>query len=197
MTDPRAENCRGYKLDANGKVSGVNLVYVPMPSTRYELISAQLIGEAEAAGNTVANCSVLTADGVVTAERIWLAWVFPAFRDGWLLPGNPNGQHQISNGFDAAGGVIGPLGIYPGDANHEPIGDIIGGLGLPNNRHVCYRLTWRERGAVVPPGGGEVDLTSVLVAIASARFDIANLTSELRATHADIERLAAWHHLTL
>lgn len=187
MTDPRAENCRSYKLDAGGKVVGVNLVYQPIPSAKYELIQAKLIDEYEAGETLVATCSVLTKDGIVTAEKVWLAWAWPELVDGFGLPGNPNGQHIISNGYRAADGVIGPLALYPGDAQHNPIGDVIGGIGLPDNRHVCYLFTWRERGAVVVPPA-TVDLTAVMVSQAG-------IHSEQLRIHADLERLA--RHLGL
>lgn len=155
MTDPRAANCRGYHLDASGKVDGVLLEYRTQPSSLYELVKAELIGEAEAAGNTVATCIVLDRNGVQASERVYLAWPWPVLDGGKLLPGNPNGQHMVTNGYDAARGDIGPLALYIGDEKGDVISDAIGGLGLPNNRHVCYRVTWRERGAA--DGGGDGD----------------------------------------
>jgi hypothetical protein len=44
------------------------------------------------------------------------------------------------------------LALYVGDANGNPISDIIGGLGLPDNRHVCFMLTWKERSSAVVTG---------------------------------------------
>lgn len=165
MSDPRAANCQAYHLDANGQVDGVKLVYVPDPTTRYELIRAELIDEAAAGGSQVATCVVLDEDGIQTAERVWLAWEFPDLKAGWGLPGNPNGQHIISNGYPAASGKVGPLALYVGDGSHNPTGDIIGGVGLPDNRHVSYRMTWRERTtAPIPTPGTDGELLTEILA---------------------------------
>jgi hypothetical protein len=145
MSDPRSDNAKAYHLASNGKVDGVQLVYVPNPSTQYELVHADLINEAEAAGGTVATFQVLDKNNVQTGERVFLAWPFPSLANH-QLPGNQNNQHMIVNGYDAAGGVIGPLALYVGDTNGNVISDVIGGLGLPNNRHVCFRVVWKERG---------------------------------------------------
>jgi hypothetical protein len=159
--DPRTANCQGYHVDANGKVDGVLLIWQPVPSSKYELIRAELVSEADAGGSTVATCVVLDKGGIQTAERVWLAWAWPELKAGWGLPGNASGQHMITNGYPAHTGALGPLGLYPGDANHNPIGDLIGGVGLPDNRHVCYRFVWRERGATQPVDGSTaVDLTA-------------------------------------
>ncbi len=169
MADPRADNCRAFRVDAGGKVTGVELVYVPNPSTPYELVRAELIDEAAAGGNTVASCTVLDKDGIQTGEKVWLAWVFPGMGDGKLLPGNPDGRHMITNGYNARESH-GPLGLYVGDAAGNVISDVIGGLGLPDNRHVCYRFTWKARDGAGPgtdpePGGGSELLEMVWRAV--------------------------------
>jgi hypothetical protein len=151
MADPRAENCKAVTFDASGKVTGVELVFQPLPSTRYELKRVELIDEAATSGTTVANCVVLDKDGIETGERVWLAWPWPGMGDGKSLPGNPNGQHMMS-GLPYNPPDIGPGGLYVGDAAGEPISDIIGGLGLPWNRHVSFRLAWKERMAIADPG---------------------------------------------
>ena len=141
-------------------------MFVPNPSTLYELIRVELISEADAGGATVANCTVLDKEDIQTGERVYLAWPFPNLTDK-VLPGNANGQHMITNGFPAHDGTIGPLALYVGDANGQINSDLIGGLGLPDNRHVCYRVTWRERGSVVDPGEPPVttDPTAVVTAL--------------------------------
>lgn len=154
QNDPRAENCRGVAA-YGGQVTGVELVFRPMPSTQYELLRAELIDEAAAAGNTVANCVVLDKNGVQTGERVWLAWPWPELGAGRMLPGNPNNQHMITNGYTPPN--LGPLALYVGDSEGEPISDVIGGVGLPWNRHVCFRMTWRERGTVEPEPDPETD----------------------------------------
>ena len=100
--DPRAENCRGFRVDDAGKVVGVELVHVRNPATPYELARVELLDEYTAGGGTVVKFQVL-ADGVATGERVYLAWPFPDSSNR-LLPGNPNGEHMIANGYDAAKG---------------------------------------------------------------------------------------------
>jgi hypothetical protein len=179
MDDPRAQNCRAFRVDAAGKVIGVELEYVPVPSARYELIQVVLIDETEAAGQTVANFTVLDKNGVQAYERVWLAWPWPTMTDR-SLPGNPNSQHMITNGYNPPD--RGPLAMYVGDTGGNTISDMVGGLGLPFNRHVCYYMTWRERGSVEPdpepepePNG---DYGAVLERIASA---LERLTTHLGA----------------
>lgn len=167
MPDPRTPNARAYHA-TNGMCDGVELVYVERPSAMYALVLAELIGEAEAAGNTVATCTVLNKDGLQVGERVWLAWAWPELGAGKLLPGNPNGQHMVVNGYDAAAGKIGPLGLYVGDGQGNQLSDLIGGVGLPNNRHVCYRFVWKERGASdpgQPPPSGGGDFAAVISAL--------------------------------
>lgn len=179
MADPRAENCRAYHLDAGGRVDGVKLEYLEVPSSLYRLVLVQLIGEAEAAGNTVATCTVLDLHGVTVAERVYLAWPWPSIANR-ALPGNPSGQHMISNGYDAAKGALGPLGLYVGNAAGNPISDLVGGLGLPNNRHVCFRATWQERSTEPEPGSG-VDLAPVLSKLDAIHADLAKFMKHLGA----------------
>jgi hypothetical protein len=154
MSDPRTENARAFHVAADGKVDGVELAYLPVPSAKYALVRAEFIPEAAAAGATVATCAVFDKDNVQTGENVYLAWPWqkwPAL-EGWGLPGNPNGQHMITNGYKPP--ALGPLEIFVGTAGNPPvpISDIIGGIGLPINRHVCYRFTWKER---VGGGGTE------------------------------------------
>lgn len=169
-SDPRAENCRAFRMDGAGKVVGVELVHVPNPATPYELARVELLDEYAAGGGTVAKFQVL-AGGVATGERVYLAWPFPELSNR-LLPGNPNGEHMITNGYDAAKGDRGPLALYVGDAVGGVISDVIGGLGLPNNRHVSYLVTFRAR-TDEPPGpgtGGAGDEALVRIAAAVERL---------------------------
>ena len=68
QTDPRAANCRAFAVDSAGMVVGVYLEVVYIPSSRYELVRAELIDEAHAGGNTVATCTVLDKNGIQTGE---------------------------------------------------------------------------------------------------------------------------------
>ena len=175
MIDPRAENCRGLAVDANGLVSGVELQFETRPETAYELLRAELIGEEAAKGQTVATCVVLDENGVQTAESVVLAWPWPVLGNTGGM-GNQNGQHMITNGYTPPD--IGPLALYVAGAQPGIVNsDIIGGLGLPSNRHVSFRVTWRKRGAPNTGGGdsGSTDLTPVLEALDDLQAQMASL----------------------
>jgi hypothetical protein len=148
MADPRAANCRGFQLGPDGRVTGVELQYREVAGSRYQLISASLIDEAQAQGNTVATCNVVDANGLPVSAPVYLAWPWPGL-DNRLLPGNPDNRHMITNGYNPPN--IGPLALYVGDSKGNPISDVIGGLGLPLRRHVSYALVWRERAAAPEP----------------------------------------------
>jgi hypothetical protein len=151
VKDPRAPNCRGFLLDNAGKVIGIQLVHVPIPSAPYELIAAELIDEYAAQGNTVVTVSVLNAEGVQTAERAFIAWPFP----GLNAPESPAGPGNSSNEFAATSPYsppdIGPLAFHVGDKDGSPLSDIVGGYGLPHRHHISGRVTFRERIAVIDP----------------------------------------------
>lgn len=154
-TDPRAANARAFVLDANGKVVGVELEWVSRPETPWELVQAVLLDEYQAMGNTVATYSAIDERGLETPVNCFLTWPYPNMSKR-ILPGNPNRQHTITSTYPTDG-RIGPLGLYIGDGAGNVQSDIIWGLGLPDNRHVCFFLTWRKRGSVVvtPPDDGE------------------------------------------
>ena len=169
MTDPRSENCRGY-AETDGKTSGVRLEHLPAPEATYELIRATLVDEVASQNNIVATVQVLDKDNIQARVNCYLAWPwegwqFPRGFENKLLPGNPNVpyQHMITNKYNPGGfgpnSKPGPLAIYIGDGNGNVISDVIGGLGLPGGRHVCYDLVFRERTGGEPgggePGGGE------------------------------------------
>jgi hypothetical protein len=180
MTDPRAENCRAFHVDAYGKVDGVELRVEPWPDTDYKLVRVELIGEEAAKGQTVATCIVLDENGIQTAEEVVLAWPWPGLT-AYAGMGNQNGQHMITNGFTPP--AIGPLALYVGHGllNNS---DIVGGLGLPFNRHVSYRATWRKRGAVTPPPPDDntdapADLAPVMAKLAAIDAKLTALSEHL------------------
>lgn len=151
MTDPRAENCKAFKVNADNQVIGVELQYREMPETQYRLVSVELIDEPSAKGNTVATYAVYNAENRPTSAPVRLAWPWPDLQHS-LLSGNPNNQHMITNGYNPP--QVGPLAMYVSNASGGPISDIIGGLGLPYNRHVCYSMSWVDRAY---DGGGNDD----------------------------------------
>ena len=150
--DPRAANCRAFHVNANGKVDGINLVWQPVPSAKYACVSAQLIDEEAAQGNTVVTVDVLNADGIKTAERALMVWPYggPPADDSPAGPGNTNNQFTTTSVYTPP--AIGPLGFIVGDANKAPISDFVWGYGLPGARHISGYVVFKERsGAVVPP----------------------------------------------
>ena len=149
--DKRAPNCRGFLYDNTGRVVGINLVHVPLPSAPYELALAELIDEYAAQGNTVVTVVVLNADGVQTAERAFMGWPFPELiaPESPVGPGNPSNQFAAMSKFPS--NTIGPLAFFVGDLTGQPLSDIIGGYGLPDGHHISGRVTFRERSGVVTP----------------------------------------------
>jgi hypothetical protein len=159
MSNPLAENCQAFKLDANGKVVGVELGITKIEGAKYEVHSVRLRDEIEANGQTVAACSVYDAQGFPTGEQVRLTWpgAQPPFQDSGL-PGNPTNTHVISNGYIPP--KLGPLALHVGGFN-APTSDIVYGLGLPFNRHVSFDVVFRAKSIVVPP---PVDDTALRVA---------------------------------
>lgn len=149
-------NCRGFKVDAAGKVVGVQLGITPWTQDRrYEIYSARLRDEYEANGQTIANCFVIDKNNIPTGIQVIMAWPGdrPPF-DGNAYPGNPNNTHIIVNGY--APPKLGPLCLYVGTPDN-PISDILYGLGLPNNRHVSFDVYFREIGDGTPPDPGDLE----------------------------------------
>ncbi len=192
MSDPRAENCKAFALNAANKVVGVELAVDVYPERKYRLRRVELVDEAAAMGNTVATCIVYDKDGYQVASPVRLAWPYPNLTDS-ALAGNPNGQHMITNGY--APPNLGPLALYVANDAGEPLSDIVGGLGLPYNRHVSYVAQWQERDASAPdpdpdpePGGGG-DIDDELIAAFLLRLDLIN--ENLMRSAVALERLTA------
>ena len=157
MANPLDPNCTEVKVDTNNKVVGIKLGITLVQNSQYELYRVRMRDEYEAGGQTIANCSVLDKNGVSTGIQVRMAWpgAGPTFTDS-ALPGNPNNQHMITNGFDATA-KMGPLALYVGNHN-QPISDIVFGLGLPWNRHVSFDVVFKEKGSVtLPPTDPDTD----------------------------------------
>jgi hypothetical protein len=156
-TDPRAANCRTHHLDANGKVDGIHLVWEPVPSSMYACISAQLIPEAAAQNNTVVNVEAFDVNGVRAAERLMMEWPYgePPDPESPSGPGNPKNEFTAASVFpttkDGVTDRVGPLGFFVADAQGNPISDHIWGYGLPDARHVCGYVAFKQRSTVTPP----------------------------------------------
>lgn len=169
-----AENCREFRMNPEGKVIGVQLGITPVPGSKYEVYRVELVDETKSNDNTVASCYVLDSNGIDTRFPATLGWPGqgPTFSNS-LLPGNPNNQHVISNGYVPP--KVGPLSIFVGP-KEAPTSDIVYGFGLPLNRHVSYTVIFRERGSIVvppdptdPPTG---DLTSRVIELEKWRKSV-------------------------
>jgi len=149
-SNPLDYNCTAFRVDANGKVIGVKLGITLVSGAKYGLYSVRLKDEYESGNTTVANCSVLDKNGINTGIQCNLSWPGPGptFANT-LLPGNPNNQHVIINGYNA-NEKMGPLAIHVGSKD-APISDVVFGLGLPFNRHVSFDVVFKEKGGVVEP----------------------------------------------
>ena len=147
-----AENCRTFRVDSAGKVTGVQLGIHPVPGTEYEVYAVRLLNEYEAQGNTVARCQVLDANGINTGVPVRMAWPWNGGTSfaGSGLPGNSSNEHFIPNKYFPPS--LGPLCLYVGGHN-QPQSDIIFGLGLPMGHHVSFAVSFRKRSPVIvqPP----------------------------------------------
>jgi hypothetical protein len=143
--DPRAANCRGFFVDAAGKVVGIHMVHVSIPSAPYALYNVTLLDEYQT-DDTVCTVSVLDENGVVTAERAMMAWPFPALDapESPVGPGNPKNEFMMSSKFPSD--VIGPLAWAVYDAQGRMISDVAGGGGqVLGYGHISLHVTFRAR----------------------------------------------------
>ena len=147
MSDPRAQNCQAFHQRLDGKIDGVELFVVTHPAVRFELVRVELVDEVAAQGTHVATCRVLDKAGIQIGDQVSLAWPWPNLSE-FALPGNPNGQHPITNSY--APPNVGPLALVIRDADGRIVSDEVGGLGLPWGHHVSFLATWRERGTAEP-----------------------------------------------
>ncbi len=195
MTDPRAENCRDFVVDAQNMIIGVKLEYLPAPGTKYELIKAELIDETAAQGQTVASVHVLDATGLPQQVHCymgwpWQNWQYPRRFENTGLPGNPNYpyQHMITNKYNPSG--QGPLAIFVGDRDGNVLSDVIGGLGLPAGRHVCYHLVFRERSAQPKPESEPKPEPEPGPDNGELKKKVAELAAQLARVEAKLDRLS-------
>lgn len=131
-------NTTRFATDTHGKVVGVSLQVIAA-GTRYRVKELMLLDEHMAQGRTVAFTSVLHS-GIPTAVPVTLAWPFNGNKH---LPEGVTHvapvELVIPNGYNPPN--LGPLAIYVGNKG-QPESPIVGGLGLPLNRHVCYRVVF-------------------------------------------------------
>jgi hypothetical protein len=177
-SDPRAENCRANHLTAAGKVDGVALEVSVRPLTRYRLARIELVDEVSAQGNCVATCRVLDADGLLLGDQVWLAWPWPSLTQ-YALPGNPNGQHPITNSYTPPN--VGPLALCLRDAQGAIASDVVGGLGLPFGHHVSFIATWQKRGDGDTDEEGEETGGALVAAVVRCAVALERLAGHLGA----------------
>ena len=187
MKDPRAENCRRFAVE-DGKVTGVNLAYLPAPAAKYELAKASLVDEETAKGQVVALVTVLDRDNLPAQVQSYLAWPwqgwqFPARFENTGLPGNAHVPYQHDHQQVDPQTRQGPLVIYRRQRSNV-IGDVIGGLGLPGARHVGYQLVFRERGEQTHNPGDEPGAED------NAPPPAGSLAAQLKRIEAKVDRLA-------
>ncbi len=138
MTNGIHPNTTRFATDTHGKVVGVSLQIVPA-GTRYRVKELMLLDEYMAQGKTVAFTTVLHGT-IFTSVPVTLGWPFNG--DAHLPEGVTHMtpvELVITNGYNPPN--LGPLAIYVGQKG-RPESPIVGGLGLPNNRHVCYKVVF-------------------------------------------------------
>ena len=127
-------NTKEFRIDNNGKVIGVKLKVENVPSQQYIVTHLRLVDEYESNGKTEAVC------GSNGRRDFYLCWPYSEGKtsfENMALPGNNNGIHIITNGYNPTG--YGYLAIAIG----KPIiSQVVGGLGLPNNHHVSYEINF-------------------------------------------------------
>ena len=147
--DPRDPSVQGFR-QSEGYVYSI-LLNVHSTGQRFRCVRAAWQNTSRSTNQIVATVKVLDRAGNPLRDPVILATGYrgnPNEFDNLLLPGG-NGypiQHVISNGFDAAKGVIGPLAVYvsaPGNITRIQ-SDIVGGLGLPNNQHGVFDIIFQE-----------------------------------------------------
>lgn len=154
--DPRSARAKAFN-NGSGKIDGMKLVYHQMPGTRFQLVDFDLFTEDESKGgtNTVVHvykwANVGGQEVLIPARvRCYLAW--PIGSDGnpdgfeeKLVPGNVSEPYDHVTQSTFTPPKVGPLAIFIGNDQGEIDSDIGGGIGLPNNRHVCFHLVFVER----------------------------------------------------
>ena len=134
------ENTKQFQME-NGKVVGIDLDVIEVPDSKYKVSELSLIDENEAKGKVIAYCD--------SPSQLYLC--FP-YRKGQTTFANeiPVGKEVvISNGYNPPD--YGWLAIKTEE------GDIVGGLGLPYNRHVSFNIKFERQHIVTPPQPSDLE----------------------------------------
>ena len=149
MATPLSDNCQAYRLDASGKVVGVNLDAYANPKTKYKLHSVALRDEYAAQGQTIARVTVLGQDKVQTQAKVALLWPYEGHLQEFPYSAVKDVftpmEHMVMNGY--APPNPGPLAIAVMGDDGKVDSDVIAGLGLPFGHHVSYEIVFIERTA--------------------------------------------------
>lgn len=154
--DPRSARAKAF-ANPGSKIEGMKLSYWKMPETRFQAVDVDILTEDESKNETKAIIHIWRWENVGGRDvliparaRCYLAWPIdssgnPDSLESWQLPGNVNepAEHIITNSFSPP--KSGPLAIFIGNDQGGIDSDVIGGLGLPNSRHVSFHITFCER----------------------------------------------------
>jgi hypothetical protein len=130
------DNTKKFKVDSSGKVIGVQLFVEDVPNQEYIVTHLRLVDEYESNGKTEAICNS------TDRRDFYLSWPYRRGRlvfENSALPGNNNGIHIIVNSYKSSNDY-GFLAIHLG--KKPIISQIVGGLGLPDNRHIGYEINF-------------------------------------------------------
>lgn len=126
----------------------------------------------ESGGNHNIYLNLLRSDGTPAGStRVYFGWpTFDKPDDFVIQPTTPQGNTDFPMGANANINDAHPRGPYwamPERAKNAA--DMVDGMGLPNNRHVNYRLfyQWQEAVTPEPPPDTEPDFWSAVRAVSS------------------------------
>lgn len=122
------ENTKQLRFE-NGLVTGIQLFIEEDSQSKYKVTELELIDETTAQGRTIAYCD--------SPSQLYLCY---PYRRGYK-----NFENEIPVGKE----VVIANGFNPNDYGYLAIksenGDVVGGLGLPANHHVSFKIKWEEK----------------------------------------------------
>ena len=143
--DVRTESARDHSEDAAGRVTGVHLTVHENKLFRYAANFVDVLGEDRSEGKTVAWVKLAgdaKPDGVKPALLIGYQGNDWAFIDGMVMK-EFGDDLVITNKFEPPN--LGPLAVALVDEQGAIVSDVVGSLGLPWGRHVCFDIVFHDR----------------------------------------------------
>jgi len=134
------ENTKQFKME-EGKVTGVELFIEKVPNSIYKITELSLIDETEAKGRTIAFCE--------SPSQLFLCYPYRKGRTSFENEIPVGKEIVISNYYNPPD--YGWLAIKTEE------GDVIGGLGLPYNRHVSFNVKFERQHIVSPPQPSDLE----------------------------------------